>query len=317
MVRFRAAGNTARHHTMDTVVVKLPAGAQDQLEQRLRSGDFTFRSVDHARFGAKGEGVNAVLYRSGKLVVQGKETTLFVARYLDGLAEVPGAAAKSSGNSAGPVGAEEGGHADDVARVGSDEAGKGDYFGPLVVCALRLGPGDAVKLRQGGVMDSKKLTDERVFQLAPALMERFPHRVEVLDPPLYNATHAKVKNLNPMLADLHAAAIRAVAEPGIDVLVDKFGNEKLVADRLKGVDIRLRQETKAERIPAVAAASVVARYEFVRRLAALSEEYGVDLRKGAGAPTDKSARAFLRLHGEAKLGEVAKLHFKNTSKVLR
>lgn len=131
----------------------------------------------------------------------------------------------------------------------------------------------------------------------------------------YNREHARVGNLNPLLAGLHARAIRALARPGDQVLVDRFGNESLVASRLKGVQVELFQEVRAERDSVVAAASVVARHVFLERLRELSEEFAVDLRKGAGDPTDRAAREFVRLHGREPLGRVAKLHFKNTGKI--
>ena len=44
------------------------------------------------------------------------------------------------------------------ARIGVDESGKGDFFGPLVVAACYVGPEHYAELE--GVQDSKKLTDE-------------------------------------------------------------------------------------------------------------------------------------------------------------
>jgi ribonuclease HIII len=106
-----------------------------------------------------------------------------------------------------------------------------------------------------------------------------------------------------------------VARPGDVVLVDRFAKESLVAERLQGLPIELHQETRAEREPAVAAASVIARGIFLERLRALSDECAVDLHKGAGTPTDRSARAFVELHGAGGLERVAKVHFKNTKKL--
>jgi ribonuclease HIII len=287
-----------------TLVVALGPREQDRLEQRLRQGDFVQKSVDHARFSARGEGVVATLYRSGKLVVQGEGVDLFAARYLEGVALAAASAETVPG--AAPA---------DHAMIGSDEAGKGDFFGPLVVAAVRIGPGDREALRASGAMDSKRMSDERVLRLSPALQARFPHAIERLDPPEYNRAHQRVRNLNPMLATLHARAIRRLAEPGIDVLVDRFAREDLLRGMLADCDVRLRQTPRAESEMAVAAASVIARGVFLERLALLSEEYGVDLHKGAGPPTDAAARRFLALHGFERLGEVAKLHFKTVAKL--
>ena len=312
-----------QHRSMaqDTLVVQLPPANQAALKAALDAGDFTFRSLAHAHWSARGEGVVATLYRSGKLVVQGGATTVFQARYLEGTTPSgSGASGRSrkarrgtddvSPPSGGPVPRD-----DEQPQIGSDETGKGDYFGPLVVVAVKLAPGQRQELASSGVTDSKKLDDARIARMAPALMERYEHAIERLDPPDYNAVHAKVKNLNPMLAELHARAIRRLAEPGAHVLVDRFAREELVESRLEDLDLLIDQEPRAEADPAVAAASIIARHVFVTALHELSEEYAVDLHKGAGGPTDRAGRAFVALHGHAALGSVAKLHFKNTQKL--
>ena len=304
----------------DTLVMKLPPAQQAALKRALEGGDYTFRAMDHAHWSARGEGVIATLYRSGKLVVQGASAELFRDRFLGGAVESKSGAGKAAGKGragAAPARAGEGPVArdDEQPQIGSDETGKGDYFGPLVVVAVKLAPGQRRELLGSGVMDSKRIDDSTIRRMAPALMERYAHAIERLDPPDYNREHARVKNLNPMLADLHAAAIRRLAEPGAHVLVDRFAKESLVASRLEDLDIVLDQFPRAEADPAVAAASIIARHVFLEGLRELSEEYAVDLRKGAGLPTDKAGRAFLRLHGVEALGQVAKLHFKNTQKI--
>ncbi|MFT5288202.1 MAG: ribonuclease HIII [Planctomycetota bacterium] len=302
----------------DTLVVKLPPAKQSALKSAMDQGDFVFRSMEHAHWSARGEGVIATLYRSGKLVVQGSATEIFNDRFLGGATSAPKKAKAAHSKAAGRPGSNTDGPVprdDSQGQIGSDETGKGDYFGPLVVVAVRLEPGQREELAASGVMDSKRIDDSTIGRMAPALMERYAYAVERLDPPAYNETHARVRNLNPMLADLHARAIRTLAEAGDHALVDRFAREELVASRLDDLDLQLDQEPRAEADPAVAAASIIARHLFVEGLRELSEEYAVDLRKGAGAPTDAAGREFLGLHGREALGQVAKLHFKNTQKI--
>lgn len=299
--------------TQETVVVKLSPRVAPAMQAELARANFEFRSVPHALFSAKGAGVVATFYASGKLVVQGDGAQLFVARYAGGAASA--ASATSGANATGSANTD----ADDPSTqgplVGSDECGKGDYFGPLVACAVRLTPEESAQLRTGGVRDSKTLSDDACIRLGGALRSRFAHAIARLDPPEYNATYARVKNVNAVLADLHAQAIRELAEPGDRVLVDKFADEKLLRERLRGVDIELLQRVRAEAITAVAAASIIAREEFLTALHALSEDVAVDLHKGAGEPVDVAGRRFVALHGRAELARVAKLHFKNTQRV--
>jgi len=290
----------------ETLVVQLAPAGQARLEHALAGEDLERRSVDHARLSVKGQGFVATLYRSGKLVVQGSEARWFLERYVDPQ-DTPSASAPVEPS--GPI------QVGQRVLIGSDEAGKGDYFGPLVVVAVRADPAERAELARSGVADSKTLSDERIRVLAPALEGRYAFASEVLDPPDYNREHPRFKSLNPLLAELHARCIRRLAQPGALVLVDKFADERLVAGRLKDVDVELHQRTRAEREPVVAAASVIARNLFLEGLKRLSEEAGVDLHKGAGEPTDRSAREFVRLHGREGLVRVAKLHFKNTQKI--
>ena len=294
----------------ETLVVKLTSAQQAQLRSRLNAGSFEWRKVPHASFSVKGEGVVATQYRSGKLVVQGGDPEAFLARFVEGGQPVPKKPKTRTERESG----------DDVAKltvttVGSDEAGKGDFFGPLVVAAVRLEPEVARKMAKGGVMDSKRLTDAKAFELGAALRGTVPFSVVRVDPPEYNHRYPQYSGLNPFLADLHAEAIRAVAQPGVRVLVDRFAKEGLMQKALGDLDIRLEQATRAERNMAVAAASILARQEFLLGLQELSDEAGVPLHKGAGRPTDDSGVRYVEAHGFEALGNVAKLHFKNTEKI--
>ncbi len=298
-----------------TLVIQLDKSAQAQLRDRMSGEPFEYRTVPHASFSAKGEGVVATLYTSGKLVVQGRDAETFVARYVGEL----GRATSKAGSEAASSG--DGGNDVPVPNlgtrplIGSDEAGKGDYFGPLVTVACRADPAERDELIGFGVADSKTLTDERALRMGAALQGRYAFAIEILNPPEYNAEHARTKNVNTILAGMHGRVIRQLAKPNDMALVDRFANEKLVAGELKDLDLELYQTPRAEREPVVAAASIVARAVFLEGLKELADNCAVNLRKGAGAPTDQSGREFLSLHGFDKLGEVAKVHFKNTQKI--
>ncbi len=302
---FLTRGARIHRVSQKTLVVVLRGERGEGLRRRLSEGPFDFRSVPHAAFSARGEGVVATLYRSGKLVIQGADPEGFAAAWLDegtrrqmGTTE-PAAAARPA-----------------ETAVGSDESGKGDYFGPLVVAAVRLDPDEMEALAGGDVRDSKKLTDERALRIGAALRQRFPHAIARLDPAEYNDRHAAVKNLNPMLAELHAQAITELAGPDMHVVVDQFAAASVLERALAGQNLRLHQRPRAEELTVVAAASIIAREEFLLSLRRLSDEVGVDLPKGAGPAADEAARRFVQLHGADALGRATKLHFKNTGRVL-
>ncbi len=205
-------------------------------------------------------------------------------------------------------------------HIGTDESGKGDYFGPLVVAGFFLADGQAGALRELGVKDSKRMSDNRVRDVAAVLKKGHPHSVVVVGPEKYNDLYDKLRNLNRLLAWGHARVIEnLLAEvPAGLVLTDQFGDERFVREALMkhGRAVELRQRPRAEEDPAVAAASVLARAEFLWRLRALSEAAGLELPKGASPPVEAAARELVRREGAEALRRFAKVHFKTTARIL-
>jgi len=209
-----------------------------------------------------------------------------------------------------------------VPHIGTDEAGKGDYFGPLVVAAAYADEVALARLPQVGVKDSKRLTDsslrqkeEMVKQICPAF------EVVLISPAKYNELYAKIGNLNLLLAWAHARALESLlSRPECaqceTALTDKFGDEGYLQRSLmeRGRGVRVVQEVRAESDPAVAAASVLARAAFLRSLDGLSARAGIRLPRGA-AHVIPAARRVYAQGGLEQLGQVAKLHFKTTKQV--
>ena len=293
-----------------TLVVKVAPSEQEALRKRLQGANLEWRTVPHAAFSVRGQDFVATLYSSGKLVIQGAGAEAFLARYTS----EPSPVASDRAPGGREAMAQDAVARTDEPTVGADETGKGDYFGPLVVAAVRLEPEEAKRLAQLGVADSKKLSDKKALRLAAGLRE-LPHAVELMQPEEYNRAYPRYEGLNPMLADLHARAIGQVAKDGDRVLVDQFAGEGVMRGATSHLNLRLEQAHRAERNVAVAAASILARAEFLLALAEHSERWDIELRKGAGAPTDEAALAFVQAHGRDELGQVAKLHFKNTAKL--
>ena len=207
-----------------------------------------------------------------------------------------------------------------IERIGIDESGKGDYFGPLVIAAVFVDATTQGELALMQVRDSKKISDGRILEMAPDIKAICPHSVIAIGPHKYNELYAKIRNLNRLLAWGHAKALenlldRVSCERAIS---DQFGDERLVLNALqeKGRKIVLEQRTKAESDMAVAAASILARAEFLLRLKRLSDEVGTTLPKGASPAVELAARMVIKKHGQERLDSVAKLHFKTTQAVL-
>jgi ribonuclease HIII len=146
------------------------------------------------------------------------------------------------------------------------------------------------------------------------------HSVVAIGPQRYNDLYAKIRNLNRLLAWGHARALENILEDTDCTLAisDQFGDERFILNALleKGKRIRLIQRPKAEDDLAVAAASILARAEFLIRLARLSDEVGTALPKGASPAVELAARMVIKKHGRERLATVAKLHFKTTQAVI-
>ena len=211
--------------------------------------------------------------------------------------------------------------------IGTDESGKGDYFGSMVIAGIWLDEPAKIKLEAMGIRDSKLLSDKRCQELAAEIRIVSSGKfIEVEMPPeRYNELYAQFKkegkNLNHLLAWGHARAIESLLEksPCSYAVADQFGNERFILSKLmeRGKKLQLIQTPKAERYTAVAAASILARDRFLLRMEKLSQEYGMLLPKGASDSVIQPALDIIRKKGIDELKKVAKLHHKTTQKILK
>jgi ribonuclease HIII len=204
--------------------------------------------------------------------------------------------------------------------IGVDESGKGDFFGPLVVAGFVAGDDDLAGLTALGVKDSKKIADKKLLQIDEALRSRYAYVVTVIMPEDYNRRYSQLKNLNLLLAEGHAATIQGVLQQSsADMAIsDKFGKDERLETALDAIacTVPIRQIVGGESILQVAAASILARAEFLRRLRGLSEEYGIELPKGAASHVDEAGRRLVAKYGPEILSSVAKTHFRNQQRAL-
>jgi ribonuclease HIII len=208
-----------------------------------------------------------------------------------------------------------------TSRIGIDEAGKGDFFGPLCIGGIYADEAMIKELLAIGVKDSKALSDKSVIALKKKILDICPHALVRLSPKKYNELYANFRNLNRLLGWGHATAIcELVAKTGCrNVIIDQFANESVVETALKQKKLQanLTQRYKAESDPVVAAASIIARGAFLEGLEKLGEKVGMPLPKGASAQVITAGKALVSKWGEAILEEVAKLHFKTKEDVLK
>jgi len=209
---------------------------------------------------------------------------------------------------------------DGTPRVGIDEAGKGDYFGPLVVAGVRVTGGEPAKsLQEIGVRDSKEISVLGVRRLSERILEVVSPenvRVIVLSPREYEVRRAAAGNINGLLGEIDAGIIGELARDVEVVVVDEFARS--ARDDLESfvpAGVRLEVRPRAEDDAAVAAASIVARARQLEEIEHLSERVGFRLPLGATHVVDAGRRVLAEL-GEDGLAGMAKTHFATTRRVL-
>ena len=210
-----------------------------------------------------------------------------------------------------------------INSIGSDEVGTGDYFGPIVVTASYVNRKDIAFLENLGVRDSKKITDEKIIKIAPELIKRIPHITIILSNEQYNTIYSEAINMNAIKSILHNKVLFTLLNKenfNYDMIViDQFVNPKKYYEHLrnsKHIVKNITFTTKAEdKCLSVACSSIISRYIFLKQIDELSNKMNIKIPLGAGTDVDNVAKTIKEKYGIDKLKEVAKLNFKNTTKI--
>ncbi len=273
------------------------------------------KKIPYAIFQAQEEDTVITLYESGKAMFQGTSADVDAAMWgtvLDNTKEKKEEQKKKDQKY------------HNCSSVGSDEVGTGDYFGPIVVTAAYVKKEDVERLEKLGVGDSKKITDEKIKKITPELIKIVKYRSMILTNKEYNEKYTKDINMNKIKAILHNKVLYQLMteeKPDIDyIVVDEFAREKRYYEYLEGIPNIQRNitfMTKAEdKNLAVASASIISRYIFLKEFDKLCDSIHIPLPKGAGRDVDEIGEEVVEKYGEEKLKEIAKYNFKNTDRIL-
>ena len=310
---------------------ELTEDQQEILLGLMVNGNFRRREVPYSLYSIEGDHFNATLYEKQKhgkrkLCIQGSKAEDFVLFQLEPI--VLGAATLGYEKELSPELF--------APHAGSDESGKGDYFGPLVVCCAYTDETLSDEMAKLGVRDCKQMSDKAVLTTGAklrALLGPSGYAVVKLGPAAYNRLYSKIKNINRMLAWAHGTAIEELLTKRQTcgrVVVDQFApTEDTIRRALKerGKMAVVEQRHKAESDIAVAAASVIARELFLRSIADMTTEvFGPPPADGSPAPkvpagssdprVRELAEEMVRRNGATWLMNHCKAHFQTTDKVL-
>jgi ribonuclease HIII len=291
----------------NTVSIKLDSKQFEAFDEMLEALGWKARTVNNEYIKqsyVSPKGSVATLYTSKKLVLQGSEDFSQTISYIKGSEEK---------------------NLDIVPHIGVDEVGKGDYFGPLVVVACFVDKEFTEKISYLGFDDSKKFSDSKILELYDHVRDYPYYYPIILYPSLYNELINKYGNLSLLLAKQHTSCIETgltdLKERGIEcksVVIDQFASSKnRILDELGplGKSVEVQQFHKGESDIAVAAASIIARGIFLEEFEKLRSEYAFNFPKGASNVIYPGID-FVKIYGQEKLREVAKVSFKTTGKIL-
>lgn len=310
MLLKRAMGETKQ----TSFTFQLDAERQRLLAEELRSGNYLPVTVPYARIAGRRPDCQITLYDSGKCLVQGRGAADWVEFVLE--PQILGPIA---------TGYERERHPEAFApHMGIDESGKGDFFGPMCIAAAYVDADLAGNFQRLGVRDSKQISSHRkAIELAEAIRSALRGRFAIvkIGPRAYNRLYAKMGSVNLILAWGHARAIENLLDRVPDcprAVADQFGPERQIRQALMkaGKQIALEQRPRAESDLAVAAASILARAEFLLALQQLEREHGQPFPKGASPEARAAAEQLVRARGPAILLDVAKCHFRTADQVL-
>lgn len=209
-------------------------------------------------------------------------------------------------------------------QIGSDEVGTGDFFGPVIVVATLVRKEDIVYLKNLGVDDSKRLSDNEINRIAPILIKRLPYIHIAISNDRYNELTDKGLNANAIKAVVHNKALGSLLEkhPNVEhVYMDQFVEPRNYFHYIEGskkIVTNIIFKTKGESFyPSIAAASVIARFSFLKKIKEIEVKYGVTIPLGAGAKVNAFALEFVKKYGVDEFDKITKRHFDNYKKVLK
>ena len=273
------------------------------------------KKIPYVVFQAQEEDTVITMYESGKVMFQGVSADVDAAMWgvaLENTKEKKEEAKKSNQKY----------YACD--SVGSDEVGTGDYYGPIVVTACFVKKEDLPYLEELGIGDSKKIDDKIILDIGPKIAKKIKYKSVILNNKKYNEKYTKDTNMNKIKAILHNRVLYQLIneeKPKYDyIIVDEFARENRYYEYIRDQKVIQRGITfltKAEDInPAVACASIISRYLFLKEFDKLCDEIHIPLPKGAGKDVDTIGEEVVEKYGEDKLKEIAKVNFKNTDRIL-
>jgi ribonuclease HIII len=295
---------------------KVPISKQEDIKTFiLQNFEAIVNRKKYAFWEIKHRDFSATFYNSSKFVIQGKNINILLDKLNKQFEEFKKQTIinnnKENLSTSQPF--------NHLTYIGTDESGKGDFFGPLIIAGVLVNEKNRPLFQDLGIKDSKTLKDEQMIKMAQQIQKNSIYSVVTISNIKYNELYKSFKNLNKLLAWGHARVIENILEKTDCkyALSDKFGDESLIKNALmkKGKIIQLEQRIRAESDIAVAAASVLARATFVQKMKTMENFYDCKFPKGCNNIVKTNAEQFIKKYSKERLIEVCKAHFKTYNEI--
>ena len=209
-------------------------------------------------------------------------------------------------------------------QIGSDEVGVGDFLLPMVVVATYVKKEDIAKLKELGVNDSKKISDDKIKEIAKKLLTFIEYSKLTLPNDKFNEMMAKHENLNSLKAKMHNRALHNLVTKHpetVGIYVDEFCSKELFykylndenEPQVKDISFKTKGESY---FPCVAAASIIARYSFLLEVEKLNKKYDMDFPFGTNESVKAFSKKFIKKYGLMEFSKIAKKSFKTYDEVI-
>lgn len=296
------------------IVIKVSDKTKDKMI-KYYEGKKRDKVIPYVIFQAQEEDTVITMYESGKVMFQGISADVDATMWK----EIDGQSIETNNKTKTDK------QYYNCSSIGSDEVGTGDYFGPIVVTGCYVDKKIILQLEKLGIKDSKKVDDHKILQIAPEVSKLVKYKSIILSNKEYNAKYGSSYNMNKIKAIMHNKVLYDLVNSNkyqYDyIIVDEFARENRYYEYIKespNIQRSITFLTKAEdKNLAVACASIISRYIFLKEFDKLSDELHIPLPKGAGAKVDIIGEEVVEKYGKEKLNDIAKLNFKNTERILK
>ncbi len=260
--------------------LRIPQGYEEKVKRFLKKEGFEFRKIKNALWSCKKDRVCVNMYPSGIILLQGSDAFKWQEKILSEI-EIP-----------------------KRVLIGCDEAGKGEIFGPLVVCCAVIYPENFKSVIKTAPRDSKKVNSEKLKRIVTELKPLICLKYEILKPKDFNDLYGKYKNLNKLLDEIYRRLIVRIRSefPSSSIVIDAYRKNNPF-----GKEVHLKEKADSKYIE-VSVASLFAKHIYLQEIKKIEEDFNLIVTGRSPFELKTLARKLLK-NSPKKAREIIKISY--------